>query len=68
MEKVHFKEDSRHVVVAENFERMEDAEKAVDAFLQQITELDEAGTHYLRVQVSGKKDADNYYFKVCTQC
>ncbi len=68
MKQVHFKEDSRHVVVAEEFDCMEDAEKAVDDFLQQITELDETGTHYLRVQVSGKQDdRSNYYFKVFTE-
>ncbi|RFM27167.1 hypothetical protein [Deminuibacter soli] len=69
MQQVHFKEDSRHMVVAEAFNSLEEAEQAADSFLEEMTSIDECGTHYVRVQVSGMPDTmqnGTYYFDVVT--
>lgn len=69
MQQVHFKEDNRAIVVAESFESLEEAEKAADAFLEEMTSVDECGSRYLRVQVSGTPDVNNervFYFDVVT--
>lgn len=69
MKQVHFKEDSRCVLIAEEFETIVEAEEAADHFLEEMAAVDEAGTRYLRVQVSGMPDAagnGTYYFDVVT--
>ncbi len=69
MSQVHFQEDNRNILVAEAFESLEAAEKAADLFLEEISSVDESGSRYLRVQVSGTPDVNDrqvYYFEVVT--
>ena len=64
--RTHFQEDSRHIVIVEDAASMEQAEAAADAFLAEITAMDETGAKYQRIQVSGIRRDDKYYFETLT--
>lgn len=64
--KAFFQEDNRHFVIVENAANMEQAEAAADAFLAEITAMDEAGATYERIKVSGIYRDNKYYFETLT--
>jgi len=62
--KVYFQPDNRNFIIVENCSDMKTAEKQADDFLDSITSMDEAGSHYQRIQVSGTQREGKYYFDV----
>ena len=62
--KAYFQPDNRNFIIVENCSDMQTAEKQADEFLNNITAMDEAGSHYLRIQVSGTKREGKYFFDV----
>jgi len=60
----YFQPDNRNIIIVENCSDMQTAEKQADEFLETITSMDEAGSHYQRIQVSGIRHEDKYYFDV----
>jgi hypothetical protein len=67
MPKIHFKEDSRYFIIAEDCMTMEEAEEAVDGFLQEISAMDEGGSVYQRIKLSGTKENEYFLFQVNIQ-
>jgi len=63
--KIYFQPDDRHVVIAESCAQMAEAEKEVDAFLKEISAMDEGGVTYRRISVSGEEQKGKFIFKVC---
>jgi len=61
---VYFQPDNRHVVIAESCTQMAEAEQKVDAFLEEISAMDEGGATYRRISVSGEEQEGKYIFKV----
>jgi hypothetical protein len=62
--KTYFQPDNRNIIIVENCGDMQTAEKQADDFLETITSMDEAGSHYQRIQVSGNFHEGKYYFDV----
>jgi hypothetical protein len=62
--KTYFEAGDRHIVVVEKAPDMATAEKEADQFLRLASEMDEGATTFTRIQVSGIKREDKYYFKV----
>ena len=60
----YFQPDNRSIIIVENCSDMQTAEKQADEFLNVITSMDEAGSHYQRIQVSGIQWEGKYYFDV----
>ena len=60
----YFQPDNRSIIIVENCSDMQTAEKEADEFLSVITSMDEAGSHYQRIQVSGTQRENKYYFDV----
>ena len=60
----YFQPDNRSIIIVENCSDMQTAEKQADEFLNVITSMDEAGSHYQRIQVSGIQREGKYYFDV----
>jgi hypothetical protein len=60
----HFQQDARHIVIVEGAPDMQSAEREADQFLNIESKADEAGCCYTRVQSSGIKRDNGYYFKV----
>jgi uncharacterized protein YerC len=60
----YFQPDNRNIIIVENCTDMQAAEKLADEFLDNITSMDEAGSHYQRIQVSGMRHEGKYYFDV----
>jgi hypothetical protein len=60
----YFQPDNRSIIIVENCTDMQTAEKQADDFLEAITSMDEAGSHYQRIQVSGTWHEGKCYFDV----
>jgi hypothetical protein len=64
MNKAHFEEGDRNLVVVEEADGFKQAEALADNFLSEVTSMDECGAMHRRIEVSGIRREGKYYFDV----